>query len=172
RTAPWHGPASECGVASVAAFPLQLHEQTMAILLLYSDETHVFDGEIISLLQSMAYNVSFALQNLHNAAQRLAAVKVLRDSEARFRSLTHLTSDFYWEMDASLLFTKYEGKVALETNRESIAKLIGQHLWDIDSRRVQPSSMTWSQFEQLLGKRQRFRDFEFRFVNAENTVYH
>src|SRR5690606_8602860 len=99
-------------------------------------------------------------------------VKVLRESEARFRSLTQLTSDFYWEMDASLRFTKYEGEVSMESNQRSINRLIGNHFWDVDSRRVQPTSMTWAEFEQMLGKRERFRDFEFRFVNAEEMVYY
>jgi len=97
---------------------------------------------------------------------------VLRESEARFRSLTQLTSDFYWEMDASLRFTKYEGEVSMESNQRSINRLIGNHFWDVDSRRVQPTSMTWAEFEQMLGKRERFRDFEFRFVNAEEMVYY
>ena len=172
RTAAWHKVAVEYDLASVAAFPLLLHGKTMAVLLLYANETDVFDEDIIGLLQNMADNVSFVLQNLHSEAERREAVKVLRESEARFRSLTQLTSDFYWEMDASLRFTAYEGEVSMESNRHSVNRLIGNHLWNMDPRWVHPTSMTWAEFEKLLGKRKRFRDFEFRFVNAEEMVYH
>ena len=34
------------------------------------------------------------------------AERLLRESEARFRSLTHLSSDWYWEMDAEHRFTR------------------------------------------------------------------
>lgn len=172
RTSAWHQVAVEYDLASVAAFPLLLHGSTKAVLLLYANETNVFDQEIISLLQNMADNVSFVLENLQGQVELRETVKVLRESEARFRSLTQLTSDFYWEMDASLRFTKYEGEVSMESNQRSINRLIGNHFWDVDSRRVQPTSMTWAEFEQMLGKRERFRDFEFRFVNAEEMVYY
>src|SRR5690606_34637530 len=172
RTTAWHNVAVEYDLASVAAFPLLLHGSTKAVLLLYANETNVFDEEIIGLLQNMADNVSFVLQNLHGEEERREAVKILRESEARFRSLTQLTSDFYWEMDVSLRFTKYEGEVSMESNQRSINRLIGNHFWDIDPRRVQPTSMSWAEFEHMLGKRERFRDFEFRFVNVEEMVYH
>src|SRR5439155_187233 len=35
----------------------------------------------------------------------------LRESEARYRSLTELASDWYWEQDESLRFTRVSGPV-------------------------------------------------------------
>jgi PAS domain-containing protein len=43
---------------------------------------------------------------LHAAAEQLAAAK---ESEARFRSLTELSSDWYWEQDAAFRFVRVDG---------------------------------------------------------------
>ncbi len=52
----------------------------------------------------------------------------LRESEARFRSLTSLGSDFYWQQDTEFRFTEYEGRVVGDTNRRAIASMKGRHL--------------------------------------------
>jgi diguanylate cyclase (GGDEF)-like protein/PAS domain S-box-containing protein len=41
---------------------------------------------------------------------RARAERALRESEARFRSLTALSSDWFWEQDASLRFSRLEGR--------------------------------------------------------------
>jgi diguanylate cyclase (GGDEF)-like protein/PAS domain S-box-containing protein len=45
-----------------------------------------------------------------DVTQRAKAERALRESEARFRSLTALSSDWYWEQDASLRFSRLEGR--------------------------------------------------------------
>jgi PAS domain-containing protein len=42
---------------------------------------------------------------LIDVTERRAAEERLRDSEQRFRSLTELSADWYWEQDAQLRFT-------------------------------------------------------------------
>src|SRR6267143_3367802 len=48
-------------------------------------------------------------QELERTVQERTAE--LRESEARFRSLTELASDWYWEQDESLRFTRVSGPV-------------------------------------------------------------
>ena len=52
-----------------------------------------------------------ALQNRHLEDTVRARTAELRESEARFRSLTELASDWYWEQDESGAFTKVSGPV-------------------------------------------------------------
>ena len=40
----------------------------------------------------------------------MAAQEAMRQSEARWRSLTQLSSDWYWEQDAELRFVRLEGR--------------------------------------------------------------
>jgi diguanylate cyclase (GGDEF)-like protein/PAS domain S-box-containing protein len=46
--------------------------------------------------------------------KRRQAETVLRESEARFRALTDLSSDWFWEQDAELRFTRFEGRLVNE----------------------------------------------------------
>ena len=43
--------------------------------------------------------------------QRRQIQERLRESEQRFRSLTELSADWYWEQDADFRFSRYEGSV-------------------------------------------------------------
>ncbi|MDO9318688.1 MAG: EAL domain-containing protein [Gammaproteobacteria bacterium] len=170
RTQAWHDVARLKGIAAAAAFPLTTSKVSTAVLLFYSTEKNPFDDEIVGLLQSMADNVSFALENFHLEEQRKTAEAILRESEERFRSLTHLSSDFYWEQDCELRITKYEGKIVGDSNTRAAAELIGNHLWNMTS--LTPTSTSWAQFRLTLSRHERFRDFEFSFENSDQVVYH
>lgn len=136
----------------------------------YSSEKNSFDDDHVDLLENMAENISFALDNFERDRERQRAEEILRLSEERFRSLTHLSSDFFWEQDAQLRMTAWEGKVADESNLRAIQGLLGSHLWEQES--VRPDSISWKDFHQLLEDQKKFRDFEFAFTNDEGVVYH
>jgi PAS domain S-box-containing protein len=92
----------------------------------------------------------------------------LRESEARYRSLTELASDWYWEQDENMNFTKVSGPV-LEMLGIRVGALAGE------SSGVQ--SAVWNQAERevLQGKiaaRQPFLDFVFSRVNADGSQEH
>jgi diguanylate cyclase (GGDEF)-like protein/PAS domain S-box-containing protein len=62
--------------------------------------------------------------------QRAEAEQAVRDSEARFRSLTHLSSDWYWEMEAEHRFTRLEGRLVAGGDESLRRKLMGARRWD------------------------------------------
>jgi len=53
------------------------------------------------------------LENYNKVLEQTVLVRTaeLRDSEARYRSLTELASDWYWEQDENMNFTKVSGPV-------------------------------------------------------------
>ncbi len=89
----------------------------------------------------------------------------LRESEARYRSLTELASDWYWEQDEDGLFSKVSGPV-LEMLGLQVAPLdgeIGASLvggWDEGER---------ARLRAIIADRQPFLDFVFRRVNADGS---
>jgi len=64
----------------------------------------------------------------------------LRESEERFRSLTELSSDWYWEQDKELRFT-YFSKDTNSRSGYSQHKALGNRRWELPSMR--PLSATW-----------------------------
>ena len=170
RTVTWHQQALIHNINSAAALPLLRHKKPVAIMLFYATRKQVFDAQTQSILQSMADNMSFALDSFANAQEQAVAAELIRQNEERFRSLTNLSSDFYWEMDTELRFTVYDGQILGDANKAAVKHAIGRHLWSLPS--VTPGTGDWQQFRHLLEKHQAFREFEFSFTNAEAVVYH
>ena len=107
-----------------------------------------------------------ALENyskeLEQAVQERTAE--LRESEARYRSLTELASDWYWEQDEKGNFIKVSGPV-LEMLGIRVDALAG-------TGAVQVAGWNQAQRERLqasIAARQPFLDFVFSRVNADGT---
>jgi PAS domain S-box-containing protein len=89
----------------------------------------------------------------------------LRESEARFRSLTELASDWYWEQDENGRFTKVSGP-ALEMLGVRVDALSG----DTSSAPAEGWNETERQtLQATIASRQPFLDFVFSRVNADGS---
>jgi len=89
----------------------------------------------------------------------------LRESEARFRSLTELASDWYWEQDGIGNFTKVSGPV-----QEMLGIRVGASV----GKNASGETMGWNEAEreELQAKiyaRQPFLDFVFSRVNTDGS---
>ncbi len=92
-----------------------------------------------------------------DVTERAALVGRLQASEARFRALTELSSDWYWEMDAGLRFTRVEyGAQTLRPDLLPARDLIGRQRWELDIEVVDPP--TWDEHRALLLARRPYRD--------------
>ena len=92
----------------------------------------------------------------------------LADSEARYRRLTELASDWYWEQNESGDFTRVSGPVE---------EMMGLRITTFLADGTDAGSGGWNQDEraQLQAKiaaRQPFTDFAFRRVNPDRSVQH
>jgi PAS domain S-box-containing protein len=89
----------------------------------------------------------------------------LRESEARYRSLTELASDWYWEQDENMNFTKVSGPV-LEMLGIRVSSLSGEGAgrddegWNKDERAA---------LQARIAAREPFLDFVFSRVNADGS---
>jgi diguanylate cyclase (GGDEF)-like protein/PAS domain S-box-containing protein len=101
--------------------------------------------------------------------ERKAAELALRRSEERFRSLTELSSDWYWEQDEALRFT-YVSPGFEERSKHNPALVLGKRRWDFGN--VMPESGTWDDHRKVLESRQPFRDFEQITVREDGTRVH
>jgi len=92
----------------------------------------------------------------------------LRESEARYRSLTELASDWYWEQDESGSFTKVSGPV-LEMLGIRVDALQGT------SAAAAAHDSGWNEAERTtlraaIAARQPFLDFTFSRANADGSL--
>lgn len=105
---------------------------------------------------------------------RLATIQAktfrsVRESEARFRSLTELSSDFYWETDTChrIIRTSHGPKHHAINARDS---QIGKTRWEIPS--IGPDVDGWKAHRATLDAHLPFRDFEISRSDAEGVERH
>jgi PAS domain S-box-containing protein len=89
----------------------------------------------------------------------------LRESEARYRSLTELASDWYWEQDEVGKFSKVSGPVL---------EMLGIRVDTLQGGQSREPTATWDKAKReellaLIAARQPFLDFVLGRVNADGT---
>lgn len=85
---PWKAAATRRGFRSVAAFPLFQTGECIGALAVYSTEEYFFTADIVRLLEEMASDLSFALDNIQREQVRQAAEQQMRLAEEVFEHST------------------------------------------------------------------------------------
>ena len=85
-TLTWQDTAQRLNWQSSAAFPIQKNGSAFAVLVVCSNEAHVFNEEITFHLYEMARDVSFALNNFERESQRIATEESLKLAASVFES--------------------------------------------------------------------------------------
>ena len=102
------------------------------------------------------------LENYNKILEETVAERTaeLRESEARFRSLTELASDWYWEQDQDGKFTKVSGPV-LEMLGIQVDPLIDTSLTGGDEDQLGWDENARARLQEIIAARQPFIDFPF-----------
>jgi diguanylate cyclase (GGDEF)-like protein/PAS domain S-box-containing protein len=90
-------------------------------------------------------------------AARQLVVEALRRSENRFRSLTRLSSDWYWEQDNQFRFVRLSGELDPITKTAN-AGHIGKTRWEMGALNL--TEADWDAHRAALKAHQEFHDFE------------
>ena len=93
--------------------------------------------------------------------------RALRESEARFRALSALGSDWYWEADAEYRLTNVSDGLARLSGRE-ISEFLGKPRWH--NAFVSPVGADWSVHKTVISRRVPFRDLVLRYVSPQGIV--
>ncbi len=109
-----------------------------------------------------AYSLAIDVTESHRAELAIA------ESEARFRALTALSSDWYWEIDAQYRFTRYEAASPDDVLPIPVKSVIGLQRWELGGTILYPES--WAMHHAQLDRRELFRDLLLRNRNQRGDV--
>jgi len=107
------------------------------------------------------------ISQIQDITQRKQAERALFESEARFRDLTALSSDWYWEQDENYRFTSISGisQYHLE-HRRNLS--LGKARWEVDT--LHPLDGDWGGHKAMLERRESFHDVVLTYLSKTNET--
>lgn len=155
--------ALRAGLHTALAFPVAVDQQVLGVIELYSHAVQPRDDALLAGLRLLGGQVGQYLL-------RTQAQQQLGESEKRFRCLTALSSDWYWEQDAQHRFIRFEGRGGTQPAADMVAAMIGRCYWEVPGLVCAASG--WEEHRATLERREAFRDFETAYRDSEGRVVH
>src|SRR4051794_2422654 len=153
--------AETTGVRGAFTFAAVSEGRTIGVLSFGSPKLREPDTRLLAASRVIGSQIGQFLE-------RKRAEASLRESEARFRSLTQLSSDFFWETDAAHRFTQFvHGQNYPEAHLGRA--VVGRAPWDIPS--AYPEQTDWAAVRQAMDQHRPVRDFEFERRLGEDLRY-
>src|SRR6185503_14185798 len=154
------GIARDTGMRASLSVPVGAEGRPVGVFIFHSRRVRAPDERLLQSIRVIGAQVGQFMQ-------RAQAEQALRESEARFRSLVQLSSDFYWETDAEhrLTQTTHDQKY-----RPASQPVIGKRRWDLPS--IVPDAAGWAAHRATVEARQPFRDFEIARVDPDGVRRH
>ena len=165
--------ATALGAVRYLIKPLQAHEFLQELrAVLQQWVGHAAPAPAVPLDEGAAsalHESALARKLEDKIAQLEAANRKLKQSEERFRSLTEMSSDFYWESDAEHRLT-LRTSAAKKSSTVSVFERgaqIGERRWDIPY--LSPDAAGWAQHQAMLDAHVLFRGFELSRLGSDGT---
>lgn len=104
-----------------------------------------------------------------DVTEKRLAEQALKESEERFRTLSTLSSDWYWEQDENFRFTAMSGGIQSSTGADP-REYIGKTRWEIPY--VGMSDADWRQHKATLESHLPFRDLILQRLDGEGRIHY
>lgn len=155
------------GVRAHGVFLLRRNGKLAGALELCAPQPNCFDEELIGLLERLAANISFALENFSREEARVAAELALRESENRFRDFADAAGEFVWETDTDGRFT-YVSSGVQDFWEYTDQELIGRKPLDLAPPEEAQRVLAWlSENARADGS---YRDLEYQVLTRSGQV--
>jgi diguanylate cyclase (GGDEF)-like protein/PAS domain S-box-containing protein len=137
------------------------------VVLLMTVAIAFYDARLADQNARAAQQLKFANEELRERTRRAETAELgLRESEARFRRLTELSSDWYWEQDENLRFTWMSGGVLTKLGWDPDL-FIGKSRWDFP---IVAADDALARHKALLAEHKEFHDFVYGRRNSDGTL--
>jgi len=151
--------AAKAGLRSAFALPIRLGDQVLGALEFFHVEEQQADEWLLKMGAAIGAQVGHFMA-------RVQAEQDLRLSESRFRSLTGLSSDWYWEQDEEFRLTFMSSRFVERTGIDP-APFIGRRRWEQPAPNLSESD--WARHKGQLERHEPFFDFEMERVTPEGV---
>jgi PAS domain S-box-containing protein len=156
------GMAHEAGLRGAFALPVLMGDRVLGAIEFFSRDARHPDKWLLQITVSVGRQIGQLMA-------RRQAEEAMRASEERFRSLTELSSDWYWEQDEELRFTQVSNSYydAVGVSPEAF---IGKKRWDVELVGISPAHLAAHQH--ILAERKAFHDFEYGRRAPNGSVHY
>jgi PAS domain S-box-containing protein len=109
------------------------------------------------------------ISQIQDITERKQAEQLLQVNEERFRALTSLTSDWFWEQDENFRFVQIPGET---THPAGVgwSTIIGKARWELNHLAMDDS--VWTAHKAQLERHEVFRDFKTTHIDVHGQLHH
>ncbi len=129
---------------------------------------HIVWGDLTcSLVRDADRKPLYFITQTQDITARKKVEQTLRESEERFRTLTQLSSDWFWEQDEHFRFQQVSGDES-HTVKFGRQNVLGMTRWELDHLHM--DDKVWASHRALLESHQAFRDFEMTLLDNQGQL--
>ena len=151
--------AYSIGLRSACAFPVTVDGEITGVFAFLCSENREADDRLLAAAVSIASQVGQFLE-------RRQVEEKLRESEARYRALAEMSTDWYWEQDEHQRLTKLSNHILADDQFEGAA-LLGKTRWELD---IGYDAADRIALEAEIEARRPFREFNFIRFRKNGTA--
>lgn len=152
--------AAKAGLRGAFALPILIGSDVLGAIEFYSRDVRECPDMLLQVARTIGNQIGQFMA-------RKQAEQALEESEARFRSLTELSSDWYWEQDENYRFTAMSRGIA-DSIGIPVEAFLGGTRWDGPVTGL--TQAEWDAHKALLEARRPFLDLEYGRADAEGNV--